>query len=113
MGSCFTGRRDRSCQTPEKDILYIVCLVHGVCRNVFKRKMNLKFSTNLYILLNFKGCRGIVFTHGVWMGGQAGGRREKVSLGCISETVRCRKLILGMDTGWRLEVCNIMVCIII
>ena len=21
-----------------------------------------------------KGCRGIVFTHGVWMGGRAGGR---------------------------------------
>ena len=34
-----------------------------------------------------KGCRGIVFTHG--------GRREKVCPGCISETVRCRKLILG------------------
>ena len=29
----------------------------------------------------------IVFTHG--------GRREKVCPGCISETVRCRKLILG------------------
>ena len=29
----------------------------------------------------------------------AGGRREKVSSGCISETVRCRKLILGRDIG--------------
>ena len=59
-------------------------------------------------LLNFyptvlKGCRGIVFTHGVRMGGRAveqvGGWREKVCPGCISETVRCRKLILGRDIG--------------
>ena len=42
-----------------------------------------------------KGCRGIVFTHDVRMGG----RREKVCPGCISETVRCRKLILGRDIG--------------
>ena len=31
--------------------------------------------------------------------GWAGGRREKVCPGCISETVRCRKLILGRDIG--------------
>ena len=24
MDSCFTGRRDRSRQTPEKDVLYII-----------------------------------------------------------------------------------------
>ena len=42
-----------------------------------------------------KGCRGIVFSHGV----RVGGRREKVCPGCISETVRCRKLILGRDIG--------------
>ena len=28
-----------------------------------------------------------------------GGQREKVCPGCISETVRCRKLILGRDIG--------------
>ena len=32
-------------------------------------------------------------------GGQLGGRREIVCPGCISETVRCRKLILGRDIG--------------
>ena len=32
--------------------------------------------------------------------GWVGGRQEKVCLGCISETVRCRKLILGRDIGW-------------
>ena len=50
-----------------------------------------------------KGCWGIVFTHGVRMGGRAGvragGRREIVCPGCISEIVRCRKLILGRDIG--------------
>ena len=33
------------------------------------------------------------------VGGLAGGRLEKVCPGCISETVRCRKLILGRDIG--------------
>ena len=46
-----------------------------------------------------KGCQGIVFTHGVRMGGCPGGQREKVCPGCISETVTCRKLILGRDIG--------------
>ena len=32
-----------------------------------------------------------------WVGGQAAG---KVWPGCISETVKCRKLILGRDIGW-------------
>ena len=31
--------------------------------------------------------------------GWAGWQREKVCPGCISETVRCRKLILGKDIG--------------
>ena len=42
-----------------------------------------------------KGCRGIVFTHGV----RVGGRWKKVCPDCISETVRCRKVILGRDIG--------------
>ena len=32
--------------------------------------------------------------------GRAGGQREIVCPGCISETVRCRKFILGRDIGW-------------
>ena len=52
-----------------------------------------------------KGCRGIVFTHGVRMGG----RREKVCPGCISETIRCRNLIFGRDIGQDVWVCNVMV----
>ena len=47
-----------------------------------------------------KGCRGIVFTHGVHLGVWLGGRaQEKVCPDCISETVRCRKLIVGRDIG--------------
>ena len=40
--------------------------------------------------------QGIVFT---MVSGWAGGWQEKVCPGCISETVRCRKLILGRDIG--------------
>ena len=47
----------------------------------------------------FKACRGIVFTQGDYMGGRAGRRWEKVCPDCISETVRCRKLIIGRDIG--------------
>ena len=61
-----------------------------------------KFITCFYPTA-LKGCQGIVFTHGVQMGGRAGvrvgGRREIVCPGCISETVRCRKLIFGRDIG--------------
>ena len=40
---------------------------------------------------------GVLFSPMV--SGWVGGRREKVCPGCISETVRCKKLILGRDIG--------------
>ena len=40
---------------------------------------------------------GVLFSPMV--SGWVGGRREKVFPGCISETVRCRKLVLGRDIG--------------
>ena len=50
-----------------------------------------------------KGCAGIVFTHGIWMGRPAVGRsvrqRERACLGYISETMRCKMLVLGRDIG--------------
>ena len=57
------------------------------------------YSYNIVIFI-----RDIVFCFHPWCpdgraGGQAGGRREIVCPGCISETVRCRKLILGRDIG--------------
>ena len=56
--------------------------------------------SQLIIVCALKGCCGIVFIHGVQMGGWAGGRvAGKVCPGCISETVKCRKLILGRDIG--------------
>ena len=56
----------------------------------------------------FKGCRGIVFTHGV----REGRWREKVCLGCISETIRCRNLKLGRDIGWGVGVRHQVVILI-
>ena len=47
------------------------------------------------------GCVAIVFTHGDRMGGRSDSRVvEKVCLGCISETIRCTKLIICRDIGW-------------
>ena len=72
---------------------------------ISKQKKNMKFieilkyQKDTFYPTALKGCRGIVFTHGVRMGGWVGGRREIVCPGCISETVRCRKLILGRDIG--------------
>ena len=40
---------------------------------------------------------GVLFSPMV--SGWVGGRWEEVCPGCISETVRCRKLILGRDIG--------------
>ena len=40
---------------------------------------------------------------GAWMGCWEGGQWEKGCLGCISETIRCRKLKLGRNIdrkGW-------------
>ena len=51
--------------------------------------------TNFCCPTAHKGCRGIVFTHGVRMGGWAA---VKILSGLyLSETVRCRKLIFGRD----------------
>ena len=44
---------------------------------------------------------GVLFSPMVsgWAGGHPVGQWEKVCPGCISETIRCRKLILGRDIG--------------
>ena len=73
--------------------------------SVFRRKIpeDREHVSQIFVCLKdfyptaLKGCRGIIFTHGVRIGGRAVGRREIVCLGCISETVRCRKFILGRD----------------
>ena len=73
-----------------------VCMAWCVVRPHFLKLLE---STPRFYPRALKGCRGIVFTHGVRMGGRQGGQWEKVCPGCISETVRCRKLILGRDIG--------------
>ena len=66
-------------------------------------------AVNLYCFYPtaFQSCAGIVFTHGVWMGvrvggavNQAVGLREKACPGCISETLRCKILILKRGIGF-------------
>ena len=72
--------------------------------NLIQLSYNLKQTYLLLIQGTFfyptalKGCWGIVFTHGVQMGG-GGWAAGKVCPACISETVRCRKLVLGRDIG--------------
>ena len=43
----------------------------------------------------------IVFTHGVWLGWWADGNENKSCPGCISVTLRCRKIKVGGDIGWQ------------
>ena len=35
--------------------------------------------------------------------------QEKACLCCVSETMRCKMLILGRDIGWVMLVCSVMV----
>ena len=53
-------------------------------------------SLNSFYPTALKGCRGVVFIRGVQMGGWW----ENVCPGCISETILCRKLILGRNEHW-------------
>ena len=63
------------------------------------KKINIDhYLVNILVLFTpkaLKGCHCIVFTHGVG----AGWPREKVCPGCISETVRCKKFIVGRYIG--------------
>ena len=72
---------------------YIIAVFSESGRYFFSKDSIVAYLTNFYPTA-LKRCRGIVFTHGVRMGGWAAG---KVCPGCISETVRCRKFILGRD----------------
>ena len=72
------------------------------------RILKFKFSS-IQIIISFYPTAvkavGVLFSPMVsrWVGGravgQADGRLEEVCTACISETVRCRKLILGRDIG--------------
>ena len=56
--------------------------------------------TNL-TLSELRGCLDIIsLVVSGWAGGWMAGRWDKVFLGHISETVRCRELILGREIGW-------------
>ena len=40
------------------------------------------------------------FHDDIWQGGPVGMHQEKSCLGCISETISCRKFILIRDISW-------------
>ena len=94
----FTASLEKSSMCMQYNNIFLGCF--GLI--FYEHTAHVIYTTHFYpTALN--GCRGIVFTHGVRMvgraGGRMGGRREIVCPGCISETVRCRKLILGRDIG--------------
>ena len=51
----------------------------------------------LYYPMAFKGCLGIVLTHGFQLGSLAGVEKKP---GCISEIMRYRKFILAGNIGY-------------
>ena len=69
----------------------------AVCNGCLSKIVNTRhfylFCRGLFLPHRLVGCAGIVFTHGV----RIEKHWEKVCLGCIAETVRCRKLLLGRD----------------
>ena len=83
-----------------------LCAGANISRLELKVKSQSQGACNIHALHFYSGFysgRGIVFTHGVWMCGWMGrcpgGLQEKICLGCISETIRCRKLTLCRDIG--------------
>ena len=66
-------------------------------RILFLKIKNSSKIVNSISVNSFLRAVGILFSPMV--SGLAGGQRKKVCPGCISETVRCRKLILGRDIG--------------
>ena len=67
--------------------------------NIFKMAPNLSvYSKGAIFTPQPLRAVGVLFSPMV--SGWAGGRREIVCPGCFSETVRCRKFILGRDIGW-------------
>ena len=56
-------------------------------------------STKSFMYHNYLVVVVVVVLFSPKVSGWAGGWQEKVCLGCISETVRCRKLIVSRDIG--------------
>ena len=61
-------------------------------------------------ILHFLSSFAVWLLFSSMVSGWVSGLRQKICPGCITETVRCRKLILSMDIGWRGCVC-VCVCV--
>ena len=70
--------------------------------NMYKNIIKKNFLLVLYVILAIftpQPLRAVWVLFSPLVSGWAGGWREKVFPGSISETIRCRKLILGRDIG--------------
>ena len=77
----------------------VIC--HNYCGLGLISSVLMYVKPNLVIFLQFftpRPLRAICVLFSPMVSGWAGGQGEKVCLGCISETVRCRKFILGRDS---------------
>ena len=83
------------------NVSYMNRIVIGQIGSIIISLYVLLRSSQLTIIIVFTPHVRVLFSPMVsgWAVGRAGGRREKVYPGCISETVRCRKLILGRNIG--------------
>ena len=73
---------------------------NNIYKSAFKSVLdNAVISMQYKILFTPQPLRAVGVLFSPMVSGWAGGRQEKVCPGCIPETVRCRKLILGRDIG--------------
>ena len=94
-------------------LFYLLCEIHGRIVNSIRKTISThllltekcQLKKHLALASQFSlftpqplRADGVLFSPMV--SGWVGGRREIVCPGCISETVRCRKFILGRDIGW-------------
>ena len=79
------------------NIKHVLFLSIRYIHDLSHRRYIITLSGVIYCSTNSLRAVGVLFSCMVseW----AGGQQEKVCQGCISETVTCRKLILGRDIG--------------
>ena len=81
---------------------------------VFHVTLNFETFFSVFIPQPF---RALLVFFSTMASGWAGGLRDKVCPGCISETARCKILILGRDIGWGYKyatsLCNLELTLIL
>ena len=80
-------------------LLYILHVFNSLNMTIWTFTINGMFTTIYTSLCTPRPLRAVGVLFSPMVSRWVGGRWEKVCLACISETVRCRKLILGRDIG--------------